>query len=336
MPRTPRGPPARCPQRARLPKPQQRGGAPKLDPPGQASSDPRPRVALGVRGSVPRLGWGDHPQGARDPVHPPGTRPGMPYSPPEPDDVGGAEEDEEEPQLGPGGRQHPARAGGSAEPPPRPPRGAGQPGSPPPRGSGRGPGGWVPAASRRRAGASGHRGRRGWAGLGLGWAGSAGRLERGAEAAPEKEEEGRGCESICLRQGNRSPGGRTGRAGRGTPGCQARLPARSHGHGMGTVTATGTPRQRDGALSPPGPASRHRAWARSPLAGSGWNGPVPRSPGDRARPLLARPGSALQPLQEPGTGLPGSAQGPDAALPNLTRPRSYPSLAPAHRSPARP
>lgn len=304
MSHTPRSPPACWTQHACVPKPHQPGG--EECPPiwihlaGKQCSPSKGCPGVG-NSVIPKLGRGDHPRRERDPAHPLGTHPGLSYSPPEPDDVGGAEEDEEEPQLGPGERQHPSRVEGSAEPPPRTSRGAGQP-----RGSGRGPGGWVPAASLRRAGAGGHRGRRGRAGLRLGWAGTSGRLERGAEAAPEKEEEeGRGCESICLRQGNRSPGG-TDRAGRAGGLLGAKLGSRS------TARATAWARAR-----PPAPFGSRTLAAASPapcpavalgrapvLAGSGWHSPVPRSSRDLARlclaqPHLAQPDSALQCSREP-------------------------------------
>lgn len=110
-----------------------------------------------------------------------------------------------------------------------------EPGTPEVR---RGPGGWVPAVSLHRAGPGWQRHRRGRPGrAGLGWAGTSGRLERGAEAAPEKEEEeGRGCESICSDRETGARGDGQGGPGGGTPGCQAPFLAQSHGHDMGTGT----------------------------------------------------------------------------------------------------
>lgn len=164
------------------------------------------------------------------PAYPP-PLPRMSYSPPEPDYVSGAEEDEEEPQLGPGERQHPARTEESVELAPRHWPGAGQP-----RGRAGAPAGGCPLSPSTGPGRAGNASG-GAVRAGPGWAGTSGRLERGAEAAPEKEEEeGRGCESICSDRETGARGDGQGGPGGGTPGCQAPFPAQSHGHEMGTGT----------------------------------------------------------------------------------------------------
>lgn len=154
----------------------------------------------------------------------------------------------------------------------------------------------LPAASLRQPGAAGPGG--------PGWAGTSGRLERGEEAAPHKEEEeGQGCESICLRQGNRSPGGRTGRAGRGDSGMPSADPC---------TQTLGTAWARTVAAACLSPRPCCRAWhspARAPRTAL----PCPACPPSarcHPSPCLVPIARAWQPcgalVSSPHWGLPGT------------------------------
>lgn len=301
MSHTPGGPAARCPQRARVPEPRQRKAAPGLALPGQRAALPTQGLPW-VQGTLlsPSWGGGTIPgdRGTLRALLAPTT--GCPTHHQSPMMLAGQRRMKKSPSwvreegsILPGlrGAPSPLRAprgdpGSRARRRPEGPAGAPAGGCPLP-----------PSAGPGRAGTAA-----GGAGLGWGWAGQA--PPGGWSAARRllrrrrRRRDGAAKASASDRETGARGDGQGGPGG-GTPGCQARLQARSHGRGVGT--ATGTLRQRDGGCSLPGPASRRRARTRAPYSGVWLAQPCPPEP--------RGPGTAL-----PGTAPPGTAGLSPAAL----------------------